>query len=109
MSSEPNRKAPYAADLRWKVVYQKLSRDSTLSKIACNFTISVHNVLKCFTLTGEVAAKAQGTRLGSRKLSVREDLFVISLVLERPSIYLQEVCEEVSVQIGVMVSVPTVC
>ena len=64
MSSEPNRKVPYTADLRWKVVYQKLARDSTL-RIAHNFTISigtVHNVLKCFTLTGEVAAKAQGTR-----------------------------------------------
>ena len=109
MSSEPNRKAPYSADLRWKVVYQKLARDSSLSTIACNFSISVgtvHNVFKCFTLTGDIAAKAPGPHLGSRKLSVTEELFVINLV---SSIYLQEVCEEVLTQIGILVTVPTVC
>ena len=112
MSSEPNRRAPYSADLRWKVVYQKLGRNLSLSRIARNFGLSVgtvHNILKHFTLTGEVAAKAQGTRLGSRKLSASEELFVISLVLDRPYIYLQEVCDEVSAEIGVLVSVPTVC
>lgn len=94
------------------MVYQRLGRNLSLSRIARNFSISVgtvHNILKHFTLTGQVAAKPQGTRLGSRKLSVSEELFVINLVLDKPYIYLQEVCDEVSAETGVSVSVPTVC
>ena len=34
---------------------------------------------------------------------------MISLVLNRPHIYLQEACDEVSAEFGVTVSVPTVC
>lgn len=110
MSSEPNRKAAYSTDLRSKVVYQRLGRDLSLSDIASNLNISigtVHNILKHFELTGEVAAKVQ--RFASRKLNASEELFVISLVLDRPNIYLQEVCDEVLAETGVTVSIPTVC
>ena len=75
MSSEPNRRAPYSADLRWKAVYQKLGRNYSLSRIASNLNISistVYNILERFRLTGEVGAKAQRERLGSRKLNATE-------------------------------------
>jgi len=55
----------------------KLAQDSSLNTIAHNFSISigtVHNVLKCFTLIGDIAAKAPCPQLGSRKLSVTEEL-----------------------------------
>ena len=112
MSSEPNRRTPYSTDLRWKAVYQKLGRNFSLSKIARNLSISigtVFNILRQFMLTGGIAAKSQGARIGSRRLSVGEELLVISLVLDRPHIYLQEICEEVSAEMGVAVSVSTVC
>ena len=70
----------------------------SLSTIAQNFSISVetaHNIVKCFILTGDITAKAPGPCLGSAKLSVREELFVIDLVLERLNIFLQAVLEEV--------------
>ena len=112
MSSEPNRRGPYSANLRWKVVYQRLGQSLSLNRIVHNFSLSietVHNILEHFTTTGEIDAKAQGTRLGSRKLSASEEMFVVGLVLDRPFIYLQEICDDVLSQIGVVVSVPNIC
>jgi len=54
-------------------VYQKLGRNFTLSKIASNLSISigtVFNILKQFMLTGGVAAKSLGARMGSKRLIV---------------------------------------
>ena len=67
--------------------------------IACkitNFFLYLH-----FSLTDDITAKAPGPCLGSGKLSFTEELFTINQVLERTSIYLQEVCEEISTEIGV--------
>jgi len=44
MSSESNRRTPYSTDLRWKVVYQKLGKNFSLSKIASNLSISIIGV-----------------------------------------------------------------
>ena len=60
-------------------------------------------------LCGEVAAKGQGARIGSRKLNARDELLVLSLVFDRPHIYLQEICEEAFAETRVAVSVSTVC
>ena len=51
MSAEPNRKAPYSSDMRWRIVWQKFGMDLTHRRIAQNLSISigtVHNVLKLF-------------------------------------------------------------
>ena len=60
MSAEPNRKAPYSSDMRWRIIWQKFGMDLTYRQIARNLSISigtVHNVLKLFEETGEVSPK----------------------------------------------------
>jgi len=60
MSSESNRRTPYSTDLRWKVVYQKLGKNFSLSKIASDLSISIGTVFNILRQSGEVAAKGQG-------------------------------------------------
>ena len=71
MSAEPTRTAPYANDLRWRVIWQRIALDlpfRTIAKNLCKAVGTVHNIFKRFRATGEVDPKPAIRRDSLRKL-----------------------------------------
>ena len=63
-----------------------------------------------FLENGEVEPKGnKGPRTCRRKLDDQEELFIVGLILEEPSMYLKELCEKVSEVCGVDVCESTIC
>lgn len=112
MSAEPCRKAPYSSDLRWRVVWQRIGMELSFRKIADNLCLSlgtVHNHFKRFQLTGEVAPAKVSSRESTRALSEHDELTVVGLLLEDPSMYLSDVCQKIMMLTGIEVSPATIC
>ena len=96
MSAEPQRKTAYSDDLRWRIVWLRLTRELAYQDVARSLCVplgTVHNVWKKFMVTGEVTAKKQPPRESIRVLDHHHELFMIGLVLHQPYMYLREVCQ----------------
>lgn len=79
--------------------------------IATNLSISVgtvHITYKLFEATGEVNP-TKPSREETRSLNGREELLIVGLLFDNPSLYLSEICQRVTEVIGVEVSLSTVC
>jgi transposase len=111
MSCESGRRAPYASDLRYRIVWQRYGMDLQYRAIARNLSISLgtaYNICKRFEITGEVTPKLS-CRTNTRILSSHDELIVIGILLNDPSQYLAEVCELISTMLGICISPSTVC
>ena len=67
-------------------------------KIARNLSISTATAQRIFALferTGGVGQMAIGRRPDVRKLSNRNELYTIGIVLENPSLYFAEICQDI--------------
>ena len=112
VSAEPGRKAPYSCDLRWRVVWLRISQDLTFREIGrrlCIAPSTAHAVYTRFEETGEVEPLKQPLREGQRKLDNHHELLFIAVVLETPTIYLHELCRMLYEATGVCVSEATIC
>ena len=111
-SAEPGRKAPYSVDLRWRIVWQRIGINYSFRRIAHNLNVSlgtVYNIYRQFNLTGNVQPKLQPLRRDCRSLSQLDELFILAVILDTPSIYLQELCQAVHEISGKVVSPATIC
>ena len=112
-SAEPGRKSAYSEDIRWRVVWQKIALDYSYRNIAQNLNISTgtaYNVYRLFERTGNVDPKTPPVREDIHKLDTDDEFFVISMVLENPSLQLGELCAAVQDFSGKdKVSASTVC
>ena len=111
-SAEPGRKAPYSCVIRWRVVWQRVGMELSFQTIAKNLNIAastVHAHYKLFEATGDISPATQPARESTRKLSGRDELHIIGLVLAHPTVYLYEVCPQVEDVFGKSVSPTTVC
>ena len=111
MSAEPGRKRAYDADLRWRVVYQKIGMNRSYARIASSLNIAVstaHRIFSRFQATGEVNPAINRERSQLRKLSLQEELYVIALIMNEPSMYFSEVVEALGHH-GIIVSQSTIC
>ena len=102
-SAEPSRRAPYSADLRWRVVWQKIAMELPYKRIAANLNIATGtavNIYRRFCNTGGVKHTKQPQRLNLRVLTDNDELFIIGLVLDNPSLYLSEMRQLVLEVIG---------
>ena len=112
MSAEPRRKAPYAADLRWRIVWQRLGMGLSYRTIATNLNVAlgtVHRINRRFEESGDVQPKQVPQRSGLRILSHSDELFIIGLIIESPSLYLREICHAIEDLCGKIVSPSTIC
>ena len=112
MSAEPGRKAPYSSDLRWRVVWQRIGMELSFREIADNLCLSlgtVHNYFKRFQLTGEVAPAKVSSRESTRVLSEHDELTIVGLLLDDPSMYLSEMCQKIVMLTSIEVSPATIC
>ena len=97
MLAEPNRKAPYLSDMRWRIMWKKLGMDLTYRQIARNLSISIETlyyVLKLFEEIGEVSPK-KPEREDMKKIDNSGELFILGLLEEKPSLYLGEICQRI--------------
>ena len=112
MSAEPGRKAPYSADLRWRMVWQRFGLELTYKEIAKRLNVAISTVYgTCnrFEDTGNVDPTIQPARLHCRKLDDSHGQLVLSIIMEYPSVYLHELCKYIFNASGVTVSEATVC
>ena len=112
MSAEPNRKKAYSADLRWRIVYQRIAMNLPFYKIARNLNIAAsiaHRIYQVFEQTGGVDSNERLERPEKRALDDQAELHVIGFVIENPSVYLSEVCCMIHDITGETVSPPTIC
>ena len=59
-SAEPCRRAPYSADLRWRIVWRRIGMQQSYRDIAQSLNVStgtVFNIVKIFEETGDVDFK----------------------------------------------------
>ena len=111
-SAEPYRKKAYSVDLRWRVVYQRIAINLPFNDIARNLNIATSTAYRTymlFEITGQVDPVDRSSgREELRKLDRSGELYtyVIGFVLENPSIYLHEVCQEVK---DLAISPSTIC
>ena len=111
-SAELSRRAPYSADLRWCVVCQKIAMELPYRKIMANLNIATGtavNIYHRFCNTGKVEHTKQPHRLNLRALTNNDELFVIGLVLDNPSLYLSKMRQLVLEVNGKEVNPSTIC
>ena len=111
LSSERSRTLPYSNDIRWRMVWQRLSKNLTFSEIAERLNVSlstVHRVYTRFTETTTVEPLSRKTpRLQTRILGTNLESFVVGYVLEHPEVYLSELSSKVEEVCGVRASTST--
>ena len=113
MSAEPGRRKPYADDLRWRIVYQRLAQELSYQAIARNLNVATSTVQRLYALfetTGDVQPLDQRKQNSDRKkIDDHTELYIIGMVMENPSLYLGEVCQQLQEALGISISPPTVC
>lgn len=81
-------------------------------KIAKNLNIAsstAHRTYKIFETDGDVQAAQQGPRPEMRVLDEHSELLVIGLILENPTLYLDELVQEINEVTSIIVSPATIC
>lgn len=112
MSAEPGRTKAYSPDLRWRVVWQRIAMELSYRDIAERLCISVgtaYNTFQLFQRTGSVDAKPPSKRPDLCKLDDHHQLYIISMVLDNPTLYLGEICTAIKDVTGTVVVPSTVC
>ncbi|MBA4719389.1 MAG: IS630 family transposase [Nitrosopumilus sp.] len=111
-SAEPGRTVAYCADIRWRVVWQRVGMGLSFKVIATRLQIGIataHRLYGRYVQTGDVAPTSQPKRLDNRKVDGLHELYIIALVHENPAVYLCEICSKIKEATGVVVSGSTVC
>ena len=111
-SAEPGRKAPYAADLRWRMIWQRIGMELPYRTIASNLNVAlgtVYHVNHLFLETGDVLVKPAPQTADVRTLSHSDELYIIGLIIDSPSFYLSELCHAIGDVCGKSISPSAVC
>ena len=108
--SEPGRTRAYDEDLRWRMVWQRLINGYTIKEIARNLYVAestVWRVVDRFERTGSVTPNRATSR--AYRLHEHDELLLIELVCEKPSIYLREIQATLFETTGTLASASTLC
>jgi len=111
MSAEPGRKAAYSSDLRWRIIWQRFGMQLCFRKVAENLNISpgtVYNICKLFEATGSVNPKIAICE-DKRLFDGQQELYIMGMVVDNPSLYLGELCQKVSQLLHITASPSTIC
>ena len=111
-SCERTRTKAYNDDVRWRIVWQAMGLNFSVSKIAANLCVdesTVHRIINKFQETGEVQKKIYPLDKAYRKLTEPAQLFILQLVVEHPVVYLREIKSELLSELGVDVTVSAIC
>ena len=93
-SCEKQRSAAYSEDLHWRMVYQVVGLKKSYRQVALALNVDVSTVqrtLRLFAQTGCIQKRKYPPNVENTKLTEFAKVLLISLVIERPGIYLHEV------------------
>ncbi len=111
-SAEPGRKAPYSADLRWRIIWQRFGMGLTYRLVAKSLNVSLgtaYNICRSFEESGSVTPKTREESEERKVLNGQHELWIVGLLLDHPSLYLGEICQKVGHVFDIQVSPSTVC
>jgi transposase len=111
-SIEPRRTQAYSSDIGLRIVWQRAGMGMSFQDIAARLQIGVgtaHKLWKRFVDLGGVSPLKRSPRPETRKLDGMHEIFIIALLHENPTLYLQEICAKIAEVTNVIVSAPTVC
>ena len=95
VSCEPYHTKAYSEDMRWRVIWQTEGLGCTQSQVAKNLGVdksTVSRVLSKFLATGSLSKKKYyKEKLPFRKITPPAQTLILTLVLEKPGIYLREI------------------
>ena len=98
--------------VRWRVVYQRIGMHLSFEAIARHLNIATstaHRIYSLFDRTGSVDPQTSKHKEYRRVLGPVNEVFVLGIILENPSMYLYEVCEEISDSLQISVSPSSIC
>jgi transposase len=102
---------PYSEDLRWRVVWLCLFHHKSELEVANLLHISTKTVeryLECFLSTGNVAPD-QRKNGPDKILSMYEEMLLIQILFDQPTIYLHEIQYQLLQVTGTSVACSTIC
>ena len=111
-SCEPGRRRAYDEDVRWRIVWQREALNKKCKDVASNLGVdpaTVSRIVRRFRQTGLVLKKSHPPRRTFRKLTVGAEMLILHTVLRRPGIYLHELARKLYENLGVDVSLSTIC
>lgn len=90
--------APYSEDLRWRVIWFRLFLGRSEEETCFYLGISkwtLWRYLQSYLLSGNVDSQRMGRPLDSVHFQPREELIIMEAVLEKPTVTLNEIFEEI--------------
>ena len=90
--------APYSEDLRWRVIWFRLFGGHSEEETCFYLGISkwtLWRYLQSYLLSGNVDSQRMGRPLDSVQFQPREELIIMEAVLEKPTVTLNEIFEEI--------------
>ena len=111
LMGEPGQTKAYQDDLRWRIVWQRFVNRCSIRDIFRSLCVSVSTIwriLDRYKCTGNVHRNPKVTPK-ARSLHEHDELILIQLVCQDPSIYLDEIKLEIQKVTGTIVSISTIC
>ena len=111
-STENARTKAYSSDLRWRMVHQRYMLGCSYRNIAERLSVdpsTVYRTVKLFEETGTVCSVQGCHENTGKKLSRSDEIGLLELVLEHPSMYLHELQNALLQATGTDVSTATIC
>jgi transposase len=111
-SCEKQRSSAYSDDLRWRMIWQKEALGLDDREVAKNLGVDASTVRRTVTLfktTGDVQKKSYPTASAFRSISEPVQFYLISLLHDKPGIYLREMTATIEAQLGVEVTESAIC
>ena len=91
------------------MVYQREMLGLTYQQIARNLSVDASTVWRAVRKFGDTGTVAPATNKGHHKLSTFEEFAILEMVIEKPYVYLKEICEHVYNITGTVISESAVC
>ena len=107
-SFEHSRSKSYSADIRWRMVYQRLMSGLTYEQIAANLNVDPSTVWRTVRKFEDGTVEARKHK-GEKTLTVYDELLIIQTILDNPSIYLYELQRRVEETTNTSVSESAIC
>lgn len=111
-SCEPGRTRAYSNDMRWRIVWLKLSEELSSRQIATRLCIgygTVSRIIEMFRQTGDVEKRRNSSRPHIRVLTDYHEFFILGLLMDHPALQLEELCHIIAEATNLIVSPPTIC
>lgn len=111
-SCEAHRSSAYHEDLRWRMIWQREALGLSYHEVAKNLGVdmsTIRRTLKIFKTTGNVRKRPYPKERCTRKLTLPAQLLILQLVIQKPTMYLNEIQSELETNLLLHISVPTIC